>query len=110
MDRRLTVSEIAAEAVRMGFRPTTEKEIRSAIAIGVQGTPGLTHHSRASRFWAAIRRKQTDCSRSFLVLGQISDLAPELLELYRHSRSDHYLLFSPDEFDQAAASLLRQNP
>lgn len=94
----------------MGFRATTEREINQAIAIGSQRLPGLSTLSYAARFWAAIRRLQSDCSANTFVLAQISGLSHADLYYYRGNSSRNLRsLFAASDLDKAAASLSRNN-
>lgn len=91
----------------MGFRPTSHAEINDAVAAGVQGRSTM-HFSRAGRFWAAVRRKQTDCSRPFDILAHTYRLPRGIVDFYRSELAERFLFFAPDEFDQAAYSLLQK--
>lgn len=105
--RLLSPTDIVREAERMGFRPTSHAEIGDAIAAGVQGHL-VVNFSRAARFWATVWRKQTDCSRPFDALTHTYSLPRGIIELYRCDLAERFLFFAPDEFDQAAYSLLQK--
>lgn len=105
----LTLLSIENEARRRGHVPTTEAEISAAISAGIQPrTPHLlTGFTYAARFYAAIRRLQTDCSIPLVNLPSQYDLSFDVLSTYRHIESrPNTSLYSTDALDEVAFSMI----
>lgn len=104
-----SIDELETAALELGHLPTSESEIGLAISSGVFRDGFLRTHSYAARFWAAIRRHQTDCSLPIDILAQVSDIS--FADLYHYLHTVRVCgrplssYFSFDALDKAAEHL-----
>lgn len=63
-----SLAELEEECSRLNYVATTEDEINAALAAGIRRNDNIRMYSRAARFWAALRRKRTDCHFNLLDL------------------------------------------
>lgn len=106
LSANFSLPDVIAAAKRLKLKETTEAEIGSAIASGVLNDGQLLGFSYAARFWAAIRRFQSDCSVNLSSLARISGIDPTILYHYRRTKSRTLATyFAADELDYAALSM-----
>lgn len=108
-DRRLNYAEILVTGRAMGFRETTNTEIDNAISAGTLRAGNINQFSHAARFWAAIRRLQTDCSIPPTTLARVYNIPRRSLAHYWRVKSTIFRsLHAADELEAAAFKSLRR--